>query len=93
VVEANIAAMNAQGRIVGDVFNIATHTEISLNEVKEKLEKYLDRKLEVDQKPSREGDIKNIIADISKAQKILGWEPKVSFGEGLKKAVEWYLNR
>ncbi len=93
VIEANIAAMNAQERIVGDVFNIATHTEISLNEVKEKLEKYLDRKLEVDQKPSREGDIKNIIADISKAQKILGWEPKVSFDEGLKKAVEWYLNR
>ncbi len=93
VVEANIAAMSAPGRITGDVFNIATHSEISLNEVRTMLEQELSKKLEVDQKPPREGDIKNIIADISKAESILSWKPKVSFEEGLKRSVVWYLNK
>lgn len=93
VVEANIDAMNVQSRITGDVFNIATHTEVSLNEVRTLLEQCLGKKLEVDQKPPREGDIKNIIADISKAEKVLNWKPKVSFEEGLKRAVGWYLSK
>jgi nucleoside-diphosphate-sugar epimerase len=40
--------------------------------------------------PARAGDVKHSLADISLAQKHLGYSPKVSFEEGLKRTVEWY---
>ncbi|PYX54079.1 MAG: LPS biosynthesis protein WbpP, partial [Acidobacteria bacterium] len=40
--------------------------------------------------PEREGDIKHSLADISRAQKSLGYAPKVNFEEGLRRTVAWY---
>jgi len=40
--------------------------------------------------PERAGDIKHSLADISLAQKLLGYQPRVSFEEGLRRTVEWY---
>jgi UDP-glucose 4-epimerase len=40
--------------------------------------------------PEREGDIRHSLADISLAAKALGYQPKVSFEEGLQRTVEWY---
>ena len=40
--------------------------------------------------PERLGDIKHSLADISKAEKLLGYKPSVSFEEGLKKTIEWF---
>jgi UDP-glucose 4-epimerase len=41
--------------------------------------------------PPREGDIKHSLADITRASKELGYEPKAHFREGLRKTVAWYL--
>ena len=43
----------------------------------------------VEQRP---GEVQRLIADISKAKSILGWEPKYSIEEGLKKFIDWYKN-
>jgi UDP-N-acetylglucosamine 4-epimerase len=40
--------------------------------------------------PERKGDVKHSLADISKASELLGYEPKVSVEDGLKKTLNWY---
>ena len=53
------------------------------------LEKMLDVKMEYKQLPWRESDQKVFVADIKKAQDIIGWTPVVSSSEGISKMVEW----
>ena len=43
--------------------------------------------------PDRAGDVKHSLADISRAEKHLGYKPKVDFEEGLSRTIEWYRNR
>jgi nucleoside-diphosphate-sugar epimerase len=93
VVLANISAMSANAILKGEAFNIATNTEISLNEVRSKIEKELNIQIKVEHKPSREGDIKHIKADISKAKDILNWTPITDFDTGIKNTVIWYLSK
>jgi len=64
---------------------------ISLNTVIQTIEKYLNKKAVIDCRPFHKADLKETWADITKAEKLLGWKPKVSFEEGIKKTVEWYL--
>ena len=45
----------------------------------------------LDIKPSPPGSVKRRLADISKIKNLLGWEPKVSLDEGLKKTIDWYI--
>ena len=64
---------------------------ISINEIISKIEKYLGKKAKIDLKPFHKTDLKETWADITKAQKILGWAPSVGIEEGLKKSIDWYL--
>ncbi len=63
---------------------------ISLNDVIAKLEQWLGKKALIDNKPFHQADIKETWADISKAKRVLGWEPQISPFDGMKKSVEWY---
>ena len=64
---------------------------ISINEIISRIEKYLGKKAKIDSKPFHKTDLKETWADITKAQKILGWAPSVGIEEGLKKSMDWYL--
>tara|TARA_Y100000768_G_scaffold388083_2_gene382049 strand:+ start:21089 stop:22060 length:972 start_codon:yes stop_codon:yes gene_type:complete len=64
---------------------------ISINTMIRDLEKLLDKKAKVDKKPSHKADMQTTWADISKAKRLLGWEPVISFEEGLKDCVNYYL--
>jgi Nucleoside-diphosphate-sugar epimerases len=64
---------------------------ISLKRVIETIEAYLGKKAVIDYRPFHKADLKETWADITKAKNFLGWEPKVSFEEGIKKTVDWYL--
>ncbi|MBU6427148.1 SDR family oxidoreductase [Patescibacteria group bacterium] len=89
VVAANLAALSSSGG-AGEVFNIASGGRISLNELMSKLNSLLAVNIKPEYANPRIGDIKDSYADISKAGKILGYRPEVSFDEGLKKTIEWY---
>ncbi len=93
VVHANILAMQSEGRFDGDYFNIANGERTSVNEVKKLIEEYSERSIEVEQRPTRTGDVRDSHGDISKARLALGYEPKVTFKEGLKKTVAWFEQR
>ena len=90
-VSANLLAAQAPAaKVAGRVFNVATGTRVDLNQTFELLKRMTGYTGNVKYAPEREGDIRHSLADISLAAKALGYQPKVSFEEGLQRTVEWY---
>ena len=90
-VEANLLACHAPpSQAAGKVFNVATGRRVTLNETFELLRGMTSYKGQPNYGPERGGDIKHSLADISQAEKYLGYKPKVDFEEGLRRTVEWY---
>ncbi len=92
VVDANLAACEVPG-ISGMVFNVACGEDRSVIEVAEGVKRILGKNIESVHGPRRLGDVKRTYADITKLKEILGIDPKVKFDEGLKRTVEWFVNR
>lgn len=90
VVNANILAMQAKKKFGGEFFNIAHGERTTVLEVKKLIEKYSGKKMELEKRPPRLGDVRHTHADVGKAKKWFGYEPKIKFEEGLKKTVEWW---
>jgi len=78
-------------KVKGEVFNIGGGMEnsLSLLELFNLLESMLDIKLEYKKLPPRESDQKVFVADITKAEKLINWKPKVSKEEGIKRMINW----
>jgi nucleoside-diphosphate-sugar epimerase len=90
-VEANLLACHAPpSQAAGKVFNVATGRRVTLNETFQLLRGLTSYKGQPNYGPERGGDIKHSLADISQAEKYLGYKPKVDFEEGLRRTVEWY---
>ena len=87
IAEGTIKALKPLGY---EIINLGGNNPHSLKEVLELIEKYLGKKAEVVYKDFHKADLKATWADISKAQKLLGWSPKVSLEEGIKRTVEWF---
>ncbi|MGB9857994.1 MAG: SDR family oxidoreductase [Dictyoglomaceae bacterium] len=90
VVNANILAIE-KNYLSNKIFNIATGRGVSIIELFEMISKIMNKKIEPKYAPPRKGEIKDSYADISLAKKELGFEPKFSLKEGLKRTIEWYL--
>ncbi len=88
-VHANLLACEAPN-VSGKVFNVGVGGRISLNEVLRELGKITGKTLEAKYEPPRDGDIRDSQADISQAREYLGYEPQVTFEEGLARTFEWY---
>jgi len=89
VVEANLLAVAAE-EVSGEVFNAACGGSLSLNEVIGQIQELLGMEGDITYGPMRIGDVPMSMADIGKARERLGYEPRVSVEEGMKRAVEWY---
>lgn len=74
----------------GTVLNVATGSAITLNQLVSTLGEITGRTLSVTHGAPRTGDIKHSLADITRARKLLGYEPHVSFRAGLERTLEWY---
>jgi nucleoside-diphosphate-sugar epimerase len=88
-VHANLLACEAPN-VSGRVFNVGTGGRTSLNQVLQALGEISGKRLEGKYDPPRDGDIRDSQADISEAREYLGYEPQVSFEEGLRKTFDWY---
>ena len=73
-----------------EIINLGNSKPIELNYFISIIEKELGKKAKIKELPSQLGDVPLTYADISKAKKLLGWEPKVSIEEGIKRFIEWY---
>jgi UDP-glucose 4-epimerase len=91
VVHANLLACSAASKkVVGRMFNVATGSRIGLTETFRVLKKLTGYSGEAKYGPERAGDVKHSLADLSLAKKHLGYQPSVSFEEGLRRTVAWY---
>ncbi len=86
VVQANLLA-STSSKAIGEAMNIGCGTLISLNGVLQMAGELLHRTLDVDYRDPRSGDVRDSLADISKAQQLLDYVPTVSFKEGLEKTL------
>jgi len=92
VVSANMLALKNKNA-VGEVFVIANGTAISVYELAKELQKITNtERLKPIFAEPRVGDIKHCSADISKAEKLLGFRPKIQLEDGLSSLVKWHLN-
>lgn len=91
VCEANwLAAHAPAGACDGSVVNIACNASTSLNEILSLLRELMNTDIEAEYADPRPGDVRNSLADVSLAGKVIGYEPKIFFAEGLRSAIEWY---
>ena len=89
VVHANLLAADAKGAS-GQVFNIANGQAVSLLDLISALNRLLGTNVTPIHEPARVGDVRESLADISRARKVLGYEPKVGFEEGLRQSIDYY---
>jgi len=90
VVQANLAACSASPAACGGVFNIACGERVSLLDILEIVYGLAGKRVEPKFEPSRPGDVRDSLADISRAREVVGYDPKVAFRDGLSKTFEWF---
>ena len=87
---ANLKACLAPDEASGEAFNVAYGGREYLIDIYYDLTKALGKDIEPIFGPDRKGDIKHSNADISKAQRLLGYDPQYDFAKGLAEAIDWY---
>src|SRR6266699_3035067 len=93
-VEANLLACRAPAsQVAGGVFNIATGHRADLNQTFRLLKTLIGYTGNVKYAPERAGDVRHSLADISRAEKHLGYRSKVAFEDGLSRTIEWYRSQ
>jgi len=81
----------AMERVQGfEIINLGGSRTTSLSDLISLLEKSLQQRAIVEQEPGQPGDVVATYADVEKAQRLLGYEPKVGVDEGIGRFVEWY---
>jgi UDP-glucose 4-epimerase len=89
VVQANLQAAFGPGN-TGMVINVGTGSSVTINQLWKSVAELAGVEQEPVRAPERPGDIRESIADISRARKALGYEPKYSFFKGLEQTWKWY---
>ncbi|MBS1787378.1 MAG: SDR family oxidoreductase [Acidobacteria bacterium] len=89
VVDANLRAAEAP-EANGHVMNLGIGERITLNQLLDELQKIIGTNLKPKYEETRAGDVRHSLADIARAERLLGYRPLVGFAEGLKYTVDWY---
>jgi len=90
-VQANLLAARNEQPIGGRVLNVACGERVTVNQLAEHMARLMDRpELTPEHKEERAGDVKHSLAELSAIHDCLGYEPLVSFADGLKPTVAWY---
>jgi UDP-glucuronate 4-epimerase len=85
-----MAAFKYEGPLF-DLFNLGESETIQLKDLIAAIEKTLGKKAKINQLPEQPGDVPLTCADISKARKLLNYNPAMPLSAGLPKFVEWFL--
>jgi nucleoside-diphosphate-sugar epimerase len=90
VVDANVKACQAPAEACGQVYNVACGERISLNRLYRRIAALLGSDREPVYAPPRPGDVRDSLADIGKARRLLGYAPTHTTDQGLAEAIQWY---
>ena len=97
VIQINmLAALSDNAKSLNQIYNVAVGNRTSLNKLFKIIKKTLEEKrIDTETLPIyrdfRKGDVRHSQADISKAEKLLGYSPSHSLEDGLKEAMDWYI--
>jgi UDP-glucose 4-epimerase len=89
IVEANILAARAK-QTKGEAVNIACGEAVTVNAIIKMINEIVGKNVKPIYEPTRPGDVKHSLADISLAKKLLDFKPTISFRKGLELAINWY---
>ena len=89
VVDGVLRASEAPG-VSGEIINVAAGGRISLNRLFETMRTLVGAKVQPTYVAARTGDVRDSQADVSKAKRLLGFEPRVPLEEGLRQTMDWY---
>ncbi len=92
VVEANLLACTA-GKAPGEVMNIACGDRVTIGGLANMIGEVVGTTLEPKMKPGRSGDVRHSLADITRAQDVMGYRVRVNLAEGLSRTADWYRER
>ncbi len=96
-VQANIRAALSDDAAWGEVYNVAVGQRTSLNDLNRAIAEALEQEgltssSSIFHGPKRAGDIRHSLADVSKAKRLLGYDPTHDLVAGLRTAMPWYIN-
>jgi dTDP-glucose 4,6-dehydratase len=90
---AGIMSAGLAEGIEGEVINLGTGVEVTVAEVAERVLRLLDKELSISLDEQRlrppDSEVERLIADTTKAKRLLGWEPEVDLDEGLRRTIDW----
>ena len=89
VMQANYKAATAP-TVAGQAVNISTASAVTVNKVVQTIAELLGKDIKPTYAPPRPGDIKYSLADVRRAQEVIGYEPAVTFDQGIRRAIDWY---
>jgi UDP-glucose 4-epimerase len=87
---ANVLAFLSKKKVGGEVINICAGQGVTVNEILRQINEYLGTDIKAEFKPRRPGDVRHTKGEPSKAKKLLNYETKIGFKEGLIKTIEWF---
>jgi UDP-N-acetylglucosamine 4-epimerase len=91
VIQANIRALFTENqRAIGSVFNVAVGETISINRLVQLIGDITGIICKTNHRSGRKGDVRDSLADISRAKEIFGYEPTVYLREGLERTIQWF---
>ena len=90
IIQGTVAALNYDGPLF-DIFNLGESETIQLKDLINAVENALGKKAKINQLPEQPGDMPLTCADTSKARKLLGYDPRTKFQDGLPRFVDWFL--
>jgi UDP-glucose 4-epimerase len=91
VVGANLLAADAPG-VGGDILNVATGDSVTVNALADAIGAMLGKQVEKAYEPAREADVRASWADVGEAKRLLGYEMRVDFAEGLRRTADYLLS-
>ena len=92
VIQGTMAALKYDGPLF-DIFNLGESDTIQLKDLIAAIEKVLGKKAKINRLPEQPGDMPLTCADISKARKLLGYNPATRLSDGLPQFIDWFLKR
>jgi nucleoside-diphosphate-sugar epimerase len=87
IARGTLAALKPLGY---EIFNLGGHEVVTMNALISLLEERIGRKAILERHPPNQADMLTSHADVTKARRLLGWQPKVGLEEGLTRLVDWY---
>lgn len=89
-VDGIVNCISSMNRISGEVLNIASGNGSSLIELAETVNEHVEPGSPVEVESNRTGEVQKFVADISKAEKTVGYDPEYTLAEGIEETVRWY---